>query len=311
MLWLMRMRQVEAFRAVMMSGGITAAASMLHISQPSVSRLIADMERAVGFRLFDRRGARIHPTAQAQALYEAVRRSYAGLDLLDQAARRIRAHPVGTVRIAALAAIAMSILPAVIGRFRLLYPDIKVTVESLGQSAIEERVFLGQADLGIGLDARGREGVRSTHLACAEYVCVLPADHALARRPQLAIGDLAGEEFIGPMHEADALWNGIDAALEASGITVSRRLETQHSQILYAFVEAGLGVSIAEPFSAALFRRLGVEVRPITPAVDLDFALLEPDIGPTPEIVTWLSGDIRRETESCLAHVQQVVASKP
>ena len=59
------MRQVEAFRAVMMSGGITAAATMLNISQPSVSRLIADMERAVGFRLFDRRGARVHPTAQA------------------------------------------------------------------------------------------------------------------------------------------------------------------------------------------------------------------------------------------------------
>ena len=305
----MRMRQVEAFRAVMISGGITAAATMLNISQPSVSRLIADMERAVGFRLFDRRGARVHPTAQAQALYEAVRRSYAGLDLLDQAARRIRAHPVGTVRIAALAAIAMAILPAVIARFRILYPDIKITVESLGQRAIEERVFLGQADLGIGVEAQGREGIRSTLLARAEYVCILPASHPLAARDQLAVEDLAGEEFIGPMHEADALWNGIDAALETSGIPVSRRLETQHSQILYAFVEAGLGVSIAEPFSAPLFHRLNVAVRPIAPPVYLDFALLEPDIGPTPEIVAWLNADVARETEACLAHVKRVVAS--
>lgn len=304
------MRQVEAFRAVMMSGGITAAASMLNISQPSVSRLIADMERAVGFRLFDRRGARVHPTAQAQALYEAVRRSYAGLDLLDQAARRIRAHPVGTVRIAALAAIAMAILPAVIARFRILYPDIKIIVESLGQRAIEERVFLGQADLGIGVDMQGREGIRSTPLARAEYVCILPANHPLAERERLAIADLAGEEFVGPMHEADALWNGIDAALEDSGISVSRRLETQHSQILYAFVEAGLGVTIAEPFSAPRFHRLGVAVRPISPPVYLDFALFEPDIGPTPEIVAWLNADVARETEACLAHVQRVVSSK-
>ncbi|MBS0285649.1 MAG: LysR family transcriptional regulator [Proteobacteria bacterium] len=293
-----------------MSGGITAAASMLNISQPSVSRLIADMERAVGFRLFDRRGARVHPTAQAQALYEAVRRSYAGLDLLDQAARRIRAHPVGTVRIAALAAVAMSVLPAVIARFRILYPDIKVTVESLGQRAIEERIFLGQADLGIGVDTQGREGVRSTLLARAEYICILPANHHLATRPHLTVEDLAGEEFIGPMHEADALWNGIDSALADSGIPVSRRLETQHSQILYAFVEAGLGVSIAEPFSAPLFHRLGVAIRPIAPPVYLDFALLEPDIGPTPEIVAWLSEDVRRETAACLAHVQNVVSSK-
>lgn len=304
------MRQVEAFRAVMMSGGITAAASMLNISQPSVSRLIADMERAVGFRLFDRRGARVHPTEQAQALYEAVRRSYAGLDLLDQAARRIRAHPVGTVRIAALAAIAMAILPAVIARFRILYPEIKIVVESLGQRAIEERVFLGQADLGIGVDMQGREGIRSTPLARAEYVCILPANHPLAARERLAIADLAGEEFVGPMHEADALWNGIDNALEESGISVSRRLETQHSQILYAFVEAGLGVTIAEPFSAPRFHRLGVAVRPIAPPVHLDFALLEPDIGPTPEIVAWLNADVQRETAACLAHVQQVVSSK-
>jgi DNA-binding transcriptional LysR family regulator len=89
----MRMRQVEAFRAVMMSRGITAAAQMLNVSQPSVSRLIADLERAVGFRLFDRRGARVHPTEQAQMLFEAVRRSYTGLDLLDQAARRIARIP--------------------------------------------------------------------------------------------------------------------------------------------------------------------------------------------------------------------------
>ena len=305
------MRQVEAFRAVMMSGGITAAATMLNISQPSVSRLIADMERAVGFRLFDRRGARVHPTAQAQALYEAVRRNYAGLDLLDQAARRIRAHPVGTVRIAALAAIAMSVLPAVIARFRILYPEIKITVESLGQRAIEERVFLGQADLGIGVDVQGREGIRSTLLARAEYVCILPANHPLAARPQLAVADLAGEEFIGPMHEADALWNGIDAALDRSGIPVSRRLETQHSQILYAFVEAGLGVSIAEPFSAPLFHRVGVAIRPITPPVYLDFALLEPDIGPTPEIVSWLHVEIMRETAACLDHVHKLIATRP
>lgn len=305
------MRQVEAFRAVMMSGGITAAAAMLNISQPSVSRLIADLERAVGFRLFDRRGARVHPTAQAQALFEAVRRSYTGLDLLEQAARRIRAHPVGTVRIAALAAIAMSILPAVIQRFRILYPDIKITVESMGQRAIEEHVFLGQADLGVGVDIPPREGIRSTAIARAEYVCILPAGHHLSARDKLTMADLAGEEFIGPMHEADALWNGIDNAIETAGIPVSRRLETQHSQILYAFVEAGLGVAIAEPFSAPLFHRLGVAVRPIAPPVHLDFALLEPDIGPTPEIVNCLHAEVIRETKACLDHVKTLIARRP
>ncbi|MFV3077128.1 LysR substrate-binding domain-containing protein [Niveispirillum fermenti] len=294
------MRQIEAFRAVMMSGGVTAAASLLNISQPSVSRLIADLEHSVGFPLFERRGGRVHPTAQAETLFEAVQRSFTGLDLLAQAARRIRAHPVGTVRIACLANIAISLLPPVLHAFRRQHPDVKVTVEAVGQHAIEDRVFLGQADLGIGVAAPPREGVRADLLVRADYVCALPAGHRLADRSAIAIADLAGEAFVGPMHEADALWNGIDAALAAAGVNVERHVECQQSLPMYAFVEAGLGLAIVEPFTARLYRRLGLPVRPVTPAIGFDFTLMEPDIGPTPPPVAWLRAAVRQEALDCL-----------
>jgi DNA-binding transcriptional LysR family regulator len=281
----MKMRQVEAFRAVMISGGVTAAASMLNVSQPSVSRLIADLERSAGFLLFERRGGRVFPTAQAHGLYDAVRRSFTGLELLDQAARRIRAHPVGTIRVAALSALAVGVLPSVIGAFGGLYPDITVTVESLGQRAVEDRVFLGQADIGLAVEAPLREGVKSTILVDAEYVCVLPAGHRLADCQLIEAADLAGEALIGPMHEADALWFGIDKLLQERGVVMHRRLETQHSFPAYAFVEAGLGVTIAEPFSAPLFHRLGVVVKRFRPALSVAFAMLEPEIGPTPPVI--------------------------
>ena len=307
----MRMRQVEAFRAVMLSGGVTAAAAMLHISQPSVSRLIADLERDVGFRLFDRQGGRIQPTAQAHMLFEAVRRSFAGLDLLDHAARRIRAHPIGTVRIAALAAIATAVLPPVLRRFNARFPAVKVTVEALGQRTIEDRIFLGQADLGIGVASGAREGVRVSRMAQARYVCLLPTGHRLEKKKTIAISDLAGEDFIGPMHEADALWNGIDDALSEAGVTVQRKFETQQSHALYALVEAGLGVAIAEPFSARLFARLGLEIRPILPKIAWDFVFLEPDIGPTPDIVVWLRETVAEEAANCLKSVNDIATPRP
>lgn len=297
----MRMRQIEAFRAVMMSGGVTAASSMLNISQPSVSRLIADLEYSVGFPLFERRGGRVHPTPQAETLFEAVQRSFTGLDLLTQAARRIRAHPVGTVRIACLSAIATSVMPPVLSRFRDRHGEVKVTVEALGQRAIEDRVFLGQADLGIGVATAPREGIRVTPLIRADYVCALPPGHRLAQKDGVRVTDLAGESFIGPMHEADALWNGIDSALAAHGVMVERLLECQQSLPIYAYVEAGLGLAIVEPFSARLFRRLGVVVRPVTPAIGFDFTLIEPDIGPTPPPVAWLREAVRAEAAACLA----------
>lgn len=305
----MRFRQVEAFRAVIEGGGITAAAVLLHLSQPSVSRLVADLEASVGFTLFERHGRRLVPSAQALALYETVRRSFTGLELLDQAARRIRAHPVGTIRIAALPALAAALLPDALTVFWREYPDIKVTVESLGQRQVEDRVFLAQADLGLGVQMPLREGVRGSALVRAPYVCLLPSGDPLAARGALRLRDLSDRDLIGPMHEADALWYGIDEALAAEGMSMRRRLETQQSWPAYAFVKAGLGVAIAEPFSAPLFSQLGVVVRRLEPELAVSFVLMEPDIGSTPAATRLLSEAIRNAAESCLAEVSRLSES--
>jgi DNA-binding transcriptional LysR family regulator len=305
----MRVRQIEAFQAVMRSAGITAAASLLNISQPSVSRLIADLEHEVGFALFARRGGRMHPTQQGLALYEAVRRSFQGLDLLDQAARRIRAHPVGTIRIAALSALAAAVLPPVLEEFGRDYPELKVTVESLGQRAIEDRVFLGQADLGLAVEIEPRDGIRAALLADAEYVCVLPPGHPLCARTVVEAQDLTGETFIGAMHEADAIWFGVDRLLDREGVVVRRRLETQHSFPAYAFVAAGLGVTIAEPFSVPMFTRLGVQVRRFRPTVSLKFCVLEPDLGPTPPNIDLFRARIFESTAALLHSVALLIGA--
>ncbi len=65
-------RQLEAFRAVMLSGGVTPAAELIGVSQPAVSRLIHDLQRALGLRLFERHGARLLPTGEAHSLYREV-----------------------------------------------------------------------------------------------------------------------------------------------------------------------------------------------------------------------------------------------
>ncbi|OXH86866.1 LysR family transcriptional regulator, partial [Burkholderia multivorans] len=95
----LRIRQIEAFRAVMQRHTVTRAARDLHISQPAVSRLIADLEARVGFVLFERQQGRFTPTAQARVLYEEVERAFIGLDRVAQAAEQIRAMRRGTLRV--------------------------------------------------------------------------------------------------------------------------------------------------------------------------------------------------------------------
>ena len=66
----LKIRQIEAFRAVMLRRTVTSAAESLHVSQPAVSRLLADLESRVGFVLFERQQGRLVPTAEARVLFE-------------------------------------------------------------------------------------------------------------------------------------------------------------------------------------------------------------------------------------------------
>ena len=71
-------RMIEAFRAAMLHGGISAGAEALGIPQPSMSRLIADLQKVVGFPLFQKSGRTIKPTDEALVLMTKVQQSWEG-----------------------------------------------------------------------------------------------------------------------------------------------------------------------------------------------------------------------------------------
>ncbi|WPH24031.1 LysR family transcriptional regulator [Variovorax paradoxus] len=73
-------RMIEAFRAAMLHGGISAGADALGIPQPSMSRTIADLQKAVGFPIFHKSGRTLKPTDEAIVLMRKVQQSFIGLD---------------------------------------------------------------------------------------------------------------------------------------------------------------------------------------------------------------------------------------
>src|SRR5258708_21111610 len=106
-----KIRQVEAFRALMQRHTVTRAAQTLHVSQPAVSRLLADFEAGVGFTLFERQQGRLVPTAEARVLYEEVERAFVGLDRISHAAQPIRAMRLGSFRVPGSPAVALHLRP--------------------------------------------------------------------------------------------------------------------------------------------------------------------------------------------------------
>src|ERR1700726_2145190 len=94
-------RQVEAFRAMMLTSSVTEAAKLMAVTQPAVSRLLRDFQALLKMELFEKRGTGLVPMAAATALYMEVERSFVGLERITVSAEEIRGRRIGSLLIPA------------------------------------------------------------------------------------------------------------------------------------------------------------------------------------------------------------------
>ena len=133
----------------MRSGSITEAATMMHLSQPSVSRLISDLEHAVGFPLFVRSGRGLSPTVEAKTFYDGVEGMFMGIDRLQELANVIRTSNAVEITIGTIQSIAAVELPKAVNAIYRSMPDISFMIQSRNTPAILDAVQMNQIDLGV------------------------------------------------------------------------------------------------------------------------------------------------------------------
>ena len=119
-------REIEIFRAVMEQGTVTAAARVLQVSQPAVSKSLAKLERELGFSLFRRQGRKVVPTAEAKVLLGEASRLLDGFERFGVSAEQIYAGRRGTLTIATNPNPAISWLPSVVAAFRRDRPLVRL-----------------------------------------------------------------------------------------------------------------------------------------------------------------------------------------
>src|SRR5260221_501545 len=127
-------REIEAFRAVMQTGTTTAAARLLHTTQPSVSRLLAQMQAAAGLKLFDMHKGRLRPTAEAVELFATVQQHFLGRERIERDLAALRQSGAGTLRIGCTPALGLSVIPAVVRSFAQRYPGTHISLQTLGST---------------------------------------------------------------------------------------------------------------------------------------------------------------------------------
>lgn len=271
----MRIRQLEAFHAVMLCQTVTKASDMLHISQPATSRLIADLEESVKFVLFERVRGRLVPTPEAHILYEEVKQSLVGVDRIARRAQEILSQERGALLIAAAPALSLSFLPRVTARFMAERPDAHITLLSHSSRTVVDMVVGQGCDVGFAILPMNAPSPHGEKLVSTRMTCAVPAAHRLASRATITPVDLKGEHFASLIGLVDTRLN-IDAIFAAHGVERVLRFESQVSQAMCSFVAAGGAVALVDAITACEYRGDGIRFIPFEPAIRLDFTVLMP-----------------------------------
>lgn len=263
----MRWKLIETFRAVMLTRSMTVAANELHTSQPNVSRAIGQLEDAVGFRLFVRISGRLTPTPEAEAFFQSVQRWFLGMEALTDSAKQIREVGTGTLRIGAVASLAMSVMPEAMHAFRRLYPDTSVSIHTGDSTTVAKWTANRYVDLGLVTNLDDTPGLQCSLWANENGVCIVPEDHRLASKRLVVSSDLDDEPFIS-LTKGD----GTRAVVDAAFVPDKRRLtlDAPYSAVICRMVSLGLGVSVVNPLVVRHLDLSGIQVLPFKP--DVPFA---------------------------------------
>ena len=261
----------------MISGSASRAAELLQVSQPAVSRALAELEQEVSFALFDRVRGRLVPTPEGQLFFADVGASFAGLSRLRAATARIRDFGSGSIRIASLAALGSTLVPRAVKRFRDAHPGIAITLHVASSVAVRDLVPGSQFDIGLAADEVDLFGIDHRVFGSFRAVCVLPPGHDLASRKIIRPADLHDRPLVALAPE-DRAQGRMNLVLEEAGACPNVVVETPSSATVCALALKGVGVGLANPMAIAGFAKRDLLLRQFEPEVYFKtYLLFRPD----------------------------------
>jgi len=291
----LNLRQIEAFHSVMLAGTVVGAARLMNVTQPGVSRSIGLLELRIGYKLFERRGRRLVPTPEAEALYREIEPVYRSLDRIAQVAQDIHFQRAGSLRVATMPALAQWLVPRGIARFLSSRPLVTVFVQSLPSRQIAELVSTKQFDVGIVELPLSRPAIAIEPLEPVRTMAAIPAAHRLAsERTKLSLKDLDGERMV-LLSQHSFVRYQIDDAFSSLGVAPIVVLETPSSSIACALVAAGAGITLVSKWAAEPFAGPLVVVRPVQEALASRFAIIFPASAARLPLADAFANELREE----------------
>ena len=236
-------RQIDAFRMVVQTGTVTETARLLSISQPAVSRLIADFEAEVGFQLFARSGRYLKATPEALLLVEEVRRALTGLEQIKYTASTIKKFKHAQLHLISTPAFSTLIAPQLIHKFAQRQPEASISLEIQSADVAIEWMVSQKYDFGIAPATLVNSTTGSHPLTQTSTICVLPKGHRLEGKKVIELADLNDESFISYMPDSRFRFE-VDKIFKDANINRRLQYEARTTDAICRLVAEGLGVSV-------------------------------------------------------------------
>ncbi|MGN3972967.1 LysR family transcriptional regulator [Tsuneonella sp. SYSU-LHT278] len=265
----MNLRHIEVFHAVYVSGSVSAAARMLNVSQPSVSKVLRHAESQIGFVLFDRTGGRIVPTEDAHALFAEVSDIQERVYALRKASRNRRQGAGALLRISALPSIALDALPETVARFLRAHPGIRFDLQTVHHADLLRNLYERETDIVVAYEVPAGAPLGGFRLGAGELVVLYREEDMPGAPARVALEDLAGRPLVS-LAASGPIGTIFMAEVERLGVELNEVVSARTFHIATALVRLGVGMTVVDNLTARAALAPGLSMRPLRSPLTFD-----------------------------------------
>lgn len=261
----MSLRQIEVFRAIMMTGSISEAARSLYVAQPSVSRVLQVTESRLGFLLFERMRGRLYPTPEAKRIFEEVERAYEGIERVESLVRSLADGSSGNLNIVCSPSLGVHLVPLAIARFHAEFANLRIAFEPLTHNHLVPRVLFGKNYIGVSMFEVEHPNMVTVPLESGRVWCVAKKG-TLGRRRTLDPKQIAAMPWIDYEHHTPL--GRIVGKVFANTSRPEPIVRVRSAISACTLAKEGVGVAIVDPFCIDADMRAALDVVPLHADVD-------------------------------------------
>jgi DNA-binding transcriptional LysR family regulator len=278
-------KHIEAYEAISATGSTISAATKLGISQSNASRLLHQLEKYLGVRLFDRDKNRLSPTREGLQLGPEIRSISDRLHTLKMSARELESGRSGEIllRLAFPASLTLTALPRLIRRFRGESPDVRIEITSGNYLSIERAVADRRADLGFIRLPSTSTGLRQELVVKSSNICVMHEEHPLVGASAVSFEDLKGHDLI-LLNRERPIRHELESIFYKVGLRKKAMIEAHSVGCACSMAAEGLGIAIVSSLIAKEYSHLPLRFVMLEPTLPVDYAIVSPESHHVPKI---------------------------